>query len=134
MLMDGNASRGVLTAEKFLELLEEKKIDLPTITEEEILDRSKGDGLSRMIAIVQTLWFIIQFSLRRQQGLIVTEIEWLTLALASVNCGYMFYWWSKPIGINCSMPVSLKHSTLVQQAERLSSEGQSIGWTSCNHE
>ena len=63
MLVDEHASRSVLTAEKFLELLEEKRINLPPITREEILDHSKGDGLSRVIAIVQTIWFIIQFFL-----------------------------------------------------------------------
>lgn len=38
MLMDGNVNKGVLTAQTFQELLGQKKINLPTITEEEIQD------------------------------------------------------------------------------------------------
>lgn len=119
MLMDGNVSRGVLTAETFLELLEEKRIDLPTITEEEILDRSKGDGLSKVIAIVQAIWFGIQFILRGHQGLLTTEIEWITFALAAVNLNFFLGWWNKPLDIRCTIPVSLKskHCILVQQEE-----------------
>ena len=119
MLMDGNVSRGVLTAKTFLELLEEKRIDLPTITEEEILDRSKGDGLSKVIAIVQAIWFGIQFILRGHQGLLTTEIEWITFALAAVNLNFFLGWWNKPLDIRCTIPVSLKskHCILVQQEE-----------------
>ena len=63
MLMDGDVNKGVLTAEKFLELLRAKKIDLPTIMKEEIEGLSKGDGLSATLTVVQTTWFIIQFLL-----------------------------------------------------------------------
>ena len=119
MLMDGNVSKGVLTGEIFLELLEEERIDLPTITEEEILDRSKGDGLSQVVAIVQTVWFIIQFFLRIRQDLITTEIELITLALAWFNLNLFLVWWNKPLDIRCTTPVSLKskHRILVQQEE-----------------
>jgi hypothetical protein len=119
MLVDENASRSVLTAEKFLELLEEKKIDLPPITKEEILDRSKSDGLSKGIAIVQTVWFIIQLDLRQHQGLIVTEIEWLTLALAILTFSFYFNWWTKPLDVRFPTPVTLhtEACTLVQQTE-----------------
>ena len=119
MLMDGNARRGVLTAEKFLELLEEKKIDLPTITKEEILERSKSDELSKVIAIVQTYWFIIQFTLRTRQGLGTTAIEWLTVALALLNIGFQFVWWHKPLHVESPIPVRLQQMAcmFVQQAE-----------------
>ena len=67
--MDGDVNKGVLSAEKFHKLLRAKKIDLPAITKEEIEDRSKGDGLSATLTVVQTTWFIIQFFLRLGQGL-----------------------------------------------------------------
>lgn len=119
MLMDDNTSKGLLTAEKFLELLEEKKIALPPITEEEILDRSKGDGLSRVITIVQTFWFAIQMSLRMAQDLKLTEIEWFTFALTVNNYFFHLYWWWKPLDVRCPIPITLqmKACTVVQQAE-----------------
>ena len=107
-LMDGDVSKGVLTAEKFQELLSAKKIDFPTITEEEIEDRSKGDGLSATLTIVQTTWFIIQFSLRLKQGLVVTLIEWLTVTVAFLNVALHFFWWQKPLDVRLPIPLALR--------------------------
>jgi len=123
-LMDGDGSKGVLTAEKFQELLRAKKINLPTITKEEIEDRSKGDGLSAILTIVQTTWFIIQFSLRLRQDLVVTHIEWLTLAVAVFNGALHFCWWRKPLNVRFPIPLALRLDvpTPVQDAELVSGE------------
>ena len=123
-LMDGDVSKGVLTAEKFQELLRTKKIDLPTITEEEINDRSKGDGLSATLTIVQTTWFIVQFFHRLGQGLAVTHIEWLTVAVAIFNGALYFCWWKKPLNVRFSLPLALRLDTPtpVQEAELVSGE------------
>lgn len=107
MLTNENASRSMLTAEKFLELLEEKKINLPPITKEEILDRSKGDDLSRVIAIVQTIWIIIQFYFRLAQSLMNTELELLTVTVALFSWSFVVFWWKKPLDVRCPIPVSL---------------------------
>jgi len=107
MLMDGDVNKGVLTAEKFLELLRAKKIDLPTIMKEEIEGLSKGDGLSATLTVVQTTWFIIQFLLRLKQHLVVTNIEWLTVAIAAVNGGLHFFWWQKPLNVRFPIPLAL---------------------------
>ena len=122
--MDGDVSKGVLTAEKFQELLRAKKIDLPTITEEEIKDRSKGDGLSATLTIVQTIWFIIQFSLRLKQGLVVTAIEWLTVTVAFLNVALHFFWWRKPLNVRFPIPLALRldSPTPIQYADVVSGE------------
>jgi len=71
----------VLTIDRFKELIEHPDFDLPDITEEDIEDRSKGDVLFKLIAILQTSWFIIQCIARGQQRLALTELELVTLAL-----------------------------------------------------
>ena len=131
MLMDENGNRSMLTAEKFLELLEQKKIDLPPITKEEIQDRSKGDDLSTIIAIIQTFWFIIQCILREFQGLLVTEIEWLTWSLAAFILCFAFAWWKKPLDVRCSILVTLQTEacTLVQQTDLDAGRSKSMFWT-----
>src|SRR5438270_12635472 len=48
---------------------------LPKITLSDIQDKSKGDLLSKLIAILQTTWFILQCVVRGQQGLALTELE-----------------------------------------------------------
>ena len=90
MLFEGNIAKGVLFPERFSELLMTGKIDFPTITVEEIEDRSKADGFSKMIALGQTLWFIAQCIARGAQHLDLTLVELLTLSLAVLN-GLMYF-------------------------------------------
>ena len=66
-------------------LREHPEMEIPDVTVADINDRSKGDGLSKAIAILQTTWFIVQIIAQGQQGLAVTELELVTLALASLN-------------------------------------------------
>ena len=123
-LMDGDVNKGVLSAEKFRELLMANKIDLPTITEKEIMDRSKGDGLSATLTVVQTTWFIILFFLRLGQGLAVTHIEWITVTIAIFNAALHLLWWQKPLNVQFPIPLALRldASTPVQDAESVLGE------------
>ena len=81
MLFEGNVAKGVLSQEWFSELLAAGKIEFPTVTVEEIEDRSKADGLTKTIALGQSLWFIAQCLARRVQHLDLTLVELLTLSL-----------------------------------------------------
>ena len=109
MLMDGDERKGVLTPGKLRNLLREGKIAFPSITEEEIKDRSKADGLAKGILVLQTTWFIAQCISRTAQGLVITEIELITLAIASINGLLYFLWWNKPLDVKCCVPVLLLH-------------------------
>jgi hypothetical protein len=98
----------VLSPEHFGRLLREKRIDMPSINEEEIQDRSKSDGLAKALVIIQTLWFIGQCIVRMAQGLDITELELVTLALAMLNGVVYFLWWNKPLGVESTVAVYLK--------------------------
>ena len=74
-------------------------ISFPTISTAEIHDKARGDFLSKAIVILQSLWFIIQCVARGKQGLALTELELVTLALASLNGVMYFFWWDKPLGV-----------------------------------
>jgi hypothetical protein len=106
-LYKGEESQGVLNPDKMKELLGEGKIEFPTITEEQVRDRSKGDGLSKALAIGQTSWFVIQCIARHAAGLVLTQLELLTAALAVLNGVMYFLWWDKPLDVRCSEPVYL---------------------------
>ena len=108
MLVDGDR-KVVLTQDRFNDLLLEGKIDFPSITEEEIKDRSKADSLAKGIAVLQTTWFIAQCISRTAQGLITTEVELITLAFAALNGVFYFLWWNKPLDVKCCVPVLLLH-------------------------
>jgi hypothetical protein len=66
---------------------------------EEIMDKSKGDGLSKGIALMQGLWFIVQIIARAAQRLPVSELEITTLAFAVVNIFVWVLWWHKPLDV-----------------------------------
>ena len=53
------------------------------------------------------MWFIAQCLSRPAQGLIITEIELITLAIAALNGILYFLWWNKPLDVNCCVPVLL---------------------------
>ncbi|RXW17348.1 hypothetical protein EST38_g8511 [Candolleomyces aberdarensis] len=76
-------------------------------TEEEILDRSKGDEVTKGLVLLQTLWFIIQFIARRAQRLNVTELEVVTLAYAALNAVMYLCWWNKPLDVRCPIVISV---------------------------
>ena len=114
----------VLDYESFFELLkietdesykrprvkERIEIVFPTITAAEIQDKARGDFLSKAIAILQTIWFIVQCIARGTQGLALTELELVTLALASLNGVMYFFWWDKPLGVNEPIKVYLTNT------------------------
>ena len=107
MLFEGNDAKGVLSPERFSELLTAGKIEFPTVTEEEIEDRSKADGFSKTIALGQTLWFIAQCLARTAQHLDLTLVELLTLSLAVLNGVMYFLWWHKSLDVRCPVRVYL---------------------------
>ena len=107
MLFEGDTARGVLSPMEFSELLAVGKIDFPSVTVEEIEDRSKSDGFSKTIALGQTLWFVAQCIARRSQHLDLTLVELLTLSLAALNGLMYFLWWNKPLDVRCPVRVNL---------------------------
>jgi len=79
----------------------ETKFALPTITEEEIKDKSKGDGLTKTIAVFQLLWFSVQLIGRLIKGWAATELEVLTFATCILTVVIYYFWWNKPLDVHC---------------------------------
>jgi hypothetical protein len=107
MLFEGNIADGVLSPERFSELLAAGMIEFPTVTVEEIEDRSKADAFSKAIALGQTLWFIVQCLARSVQHIDLTLVELLTLSLAVLNGVMYFLWWHKPLDVRSPVRVYL---------------------------
>ncbi|KAJ6449521.1 hypothetical protein C8R45DRAFT_144611 [Mycena sanguinolenta] len=72
---------------------------IQNVKEEEIKDKSKGDALSKGVAFLQGLWFIVQCIARVHQHLAVTQLEVATLAFAIVNIFIWLLWWNKPLDV-----------------------------------
>lgn len=85
--------------EQLLYLVQNRYMDLPTITEVEIGDRNKADSFTRAMAIVQTIWFTVNVFGRVAQGLFVTTIELTTLSFLFLMTCCSICWWHKPMDV-----------------------------------
>lgn len=98
----------VLTFDALKRLLSENLVTLPTITEDEINDRSKGDALAKGFALLQITWFIFQIIARTVQGLAITKLELTTAALAGLNSVMYVFWWDKPCDVRFPVVIRTK--------------------------
>lgn len=97
-----------LTPNELLRFVREKSVDIPDITEADIDDRSKGDGLSKGIAVLQLAWFILQFIARLVQNLQTSLFEFDTMAVAALICIAQCLWWKKPKDVRLPYPIRWK--------------------------
>ncbi|KIM21513.1 hypothetical protein M408DRAFT_80482 [Serendipita vermifera MAFF 305830] len=74
-------------------------------TETELRDRGKSDALTKLIVLVQTLWFVAQCIARGTQRLPLTELEVVTLAYTTINLFIYTFWWDKPQNVECPIRV-----------------------------
>ncbi|KAF8059243.1 hypothetical protein FPV67DRAFT_1634143 [Lyophyllum atratum] len=107
LLYEGATPRQVLYRATLYDLLNSGSIRMPNITKEEINDRSKSDGVAKCLVIGQTGWFVLQCAERWVEGLVVTELELITAALALLNGFMYFFWWDKPFDVRTPVPVYL---------------------------
>ncbi|KAJ7148488.1 hypothetical protein C8R43DRAFT_889063 [Mycena crocata] len=88
-----------VVVQKQFDTVPEYLADMRAVGEAEIMDKSKGDGLSKAVALIQGLWFTIQCLARVQQRLPVCELEITTLAFAVVNTVIYWLWREKPLDV-----------------------------------
>ncbi|KIM33634.1 hypothetical protein M408DRAFT_310106 [Serendipita vermifera MAFF 305830] len=85
----------------------------PAVTE--LKDRGKSDALTKILVLVQTLWFVIQCIARGFQRLPLPELEVVTLAYATLNLFSYVFWWDKPRNVEC--PIRVYKTSTVSHKE-----------------
>ena len=91
-----NENRPYLTiTAKGLQLLGECG-HLPDIDEEDIKDKSKSDGLTKLIAVFQAAWMIVQIVGRVVSNQPVTLLEVNTMSHVLIAFAIYLLWWHKP--------------------------------------
>lgn len=68
-------------------------------TRSAILDRSKRDTLGKLATVLQTTWFITQYTERWASHQPRTQLEVMTLAYAAINVIVYILWKEKPLGV-----------------------------------
>ncbi|GJJ09202.1 hypothetical protein Clacol_003424 [Clathrus columnatus] len=118
LLQGSDDKLNVLYFEQFQSLVG-KIIDIPSISIEEINDKSKSDPLGKSVATLQILWFIIQVIARLINHLDITQVELTTAALACLNATMYILWWNKPLDVRCSVIISPRPPNFLNQPDRI---------------
>lgn len=71
-------------------------IKLDAITPATIEDRSKADGVVKLVTILQAGWFNLQCLARVYQRISITTLELSTVAFVVCTIATNIMWWSKP--------------------------------------
>ncbi|KZP31750.1 hypothetical protein FIBSPDRAFT_692213, partial [Athelia psychrophila] len=95
-----------LSSQDVLEHVLEGELVPPT--ESEISDRSKGSSASKLLAVLQTAYFVVQCIARLRAHQAVTNIEVMALAYTIITIPMYFFWWHKPLNVNCPVRVPMK--------------------------
>ncbi|KAJ5219726.1 hypothetical protein N7468_008930 [Penicillium chermesinum] len=112
-----------IDAEQLFHLIKEDIVEYPAITEDEIEDKSKSDGLSRsvssqngmdstnihrLITVAQALWFVVNCIFRWAQGIFVTTLELTTLAFILISLVTSLCWYHKPMDVGSAVTIKLR--------------------------
>lgn len=109
MLYEGSIHKEVLTPEILAMLVAEGMVKVPEVKEEDLQDHSKQDGMSKVVVLVQTIWFTAQSIAQLVSPcVVITHLEIITFALALLNGMIYFFWWNKPLGVHWTVPVYME--------------------------
>ncbi|KDQ50588.1 hypothetical protein JAAARDRAFT_186044 [Jaapia argillacea MUCL 33604] len=111
MLYDGQRPVHTLSPTSLEDLFRDGQIDFPTITQKEIQDRSKSDAFSKGVVVMQTVWFMVQCSVRVFHGPRPAELELMTFAFTWLSIATYIFWWAKPLNVRFPIPVQRKLPT-----------------------
>lgn len=93
-------TRAALTTTGLGFLLEHEPDLLPDVSEDQIKDKSKADGLQKFLICVQALWFCATCITRLASSLPISLLE--LNAFGHALCALLIYamWWQKPLDVD----------------------------------
>ncbi|WXC67367.1 hypothetical protein SNK03_013158 [Fusarium graminearum] len=72
---------------------------VPRFTEEDIRDLGKSDAFTKVFALLQCNWLVIQSIARAAEGHAISQLELSTLAFIPCALAMYILWWQKPFGV-----------------------------------
>ena len=98
--LPGSRTRAALTTTGLRFLLHHEPDLLPYISEEQIKDKSKADGLKKFLVCLQASWFCASCITRLANSLPISLLE--LNALGHAACALLIYglWWHKPLDVD----------------------------------
>lgn len=101
---------------------------IPGVTEDEIMDKSKGDWVSKALAILQVTWLWIQLVLRTAQGLTATQLEIMTAAFATCSVITYALYLQKPKDIKTRIRIQAVRYPSVREMAEMGRRGPRTVW------
>jgi hypothetical protein len=99
--------------EELLNALSIPRIRQAFPSDTEIMARSNGDSFSKLLTVMQLLWFTVQATSRHIQGQVISLLEVATLAFISMSLITNLFWLKKPR--NLSSPIIIHDNTSFQR-------------------
>lgn len=100
-------------------LLAEGYISVPSLTKDEIWDKSKADSFAKIMACGQIGWLVLQCVGRAIQRLPITPLELATVGFAIPSLATFALWFEKPVDVDTPTRISVADTT-EELLERLS--------------
>ena len=101
----------VCKARELTELIESGAIKGPSISEEELKSRGKSDWISKLVAILQIIWFLIQTLVRATQKYQVTALEIMTVGFVFCSIFTYGFYWRQPQGVEYPVLLRIQDTT-----------------------
>ncbi|KAM7214722.1 hypothetical protein V8F06_009887 [Rhypophila decipiens] len=103
--------RLVLIKTSLLLLAEHEPELIPDISEADIRDKSKANGLAKALICFQATWFCVQCIARMAQGMALTLLELNTFAHAICTVLIYIFWWHKPLDVEEPIAILGPHAS-----------------------
>ncbi|KAK4207073.1 hypothetical protein QBC37DRAFT_102572 [Rhypophila decipiens] len=109
--MPPSRPRLVLTKASLLLLAENEPELILDISEADIRDKSKANGLAKALLCFQASWFCVQCIAPMAQGMALTLLELNTFAHAICTVLIYIFWWHKPLDVEEPIAISGPHAS-----------------------
>ncbi|KAB8648454.1 hypothetical protein FH972_026112 [Carpinus fangiana] len=106
-------TRITLSPEGIVWLLQNEPSLLPDISEHQITDKSKANGIAKTFVCMQAIWFCAQCIARLAQNMSISLLELHTFAHAVCAVTTYMVWWNKPLDIEEPSIIRGKSSRMV---------------------
>jgi len=88
-----------ISVQLFRHLLQRGAIDFPALTVADIQERSNLHPILLSLILLQATWFVLQCISRLITGLLITQLEVMTLTLVVMNGIIFAFAWQKPLDV-----------------------------------
>ena len=108
MLCENGQPIQTLSIPQFRRLLQRGAIDFPSTTISEIKERGSLHPTFAFLVILQVTWFTTQCLSRLAKGLVITQLEALTLVLLLMNVIILVFAYQKPLDARYPIQINIK--------------------------